>query len=153
MLEIIDADLGRFAITDRTQVPGDFQPAFVRLFYRRAQLFARDIHVGFERRCALVSPVVHHTARIVSSSELMHHWGEGAGAFQVRPGDVHLWTKHPTRIDQLLDFQIVVRLNTAGGANRRHPEGEVETRKTCAHVRIHRRRAAHRKEHVVVHAD
>ena len=48
MLKIVDSDLSRFAITNRTQMAGDFQAALVSFFHRRAQLVACDIHVGFE---------------------------------------------------------------------------------------------------------
>ena len=47
----------------------------------------------------------------------------------------------------------VIRRDAAGGANRGDAEREIETREADAHVRVHRRRATHRKEHVVVHAD
>src|SRR6185369_17790071 len=59
----------------------------------------------------------------------------------------------PARVDQLFDFEIGVRSNAARGADRRNAESEIETRKADAHVRIHRRRSTHRKEHVVMHSD
>ncbi len=65
---------------------------------------------------------------------------------------MHLGTNHAATIDQFLDFQIEVRLNTSGRANRRHAQREIQPRKTRPHVGVHRRRTAHRKEHVIVHA-
>ena len=83
----------------------------------------------------------------------MHHGRERAPPFEIRRGDVHLRTDHPARIDQFFDFEIGVRNNAARGANRRNAESEIKPRKTDAHVRIHRWRPTHRKEHVVVHSD
>lgn len=83
----------------------------------------------------------------------MHHRSERARAFEIRRRDVHLWTNDAPAVDQLLDFQIVVRLDTARCTNCRHAERQIEPRKTGSHVRVHWRIAAHRKKHVVVHAD
>ena len=66
---------------------------------------------------------------------------------------MHLRSNHSAAIDEPLDFQIGVRRDTASRANRGHAEREIEAWETGAHVGIHRRRAAHRKEHVVMHAD
>ena len=82
----------------------------------------------------------------------MHYRCEGACAFQIRRGDMHLWADNPAAVDELFDFQIVVRFDTSRGANRRHPQRQIKTRETSAHVRIHRWRAAHGKEHVVMHS-
>ncbi len=66
---------------------------------------------------------------------------------------MHLWSNHAAGVDQALDFEIGVGRDAAGGANRRDAERQVEARKTDAHVGVHRRRAIHGKEHVIVHAD
>ena len=65
MLEIVDADLRRFAITDRAKMSGDFQPALVRFLYHSAQLGAADVHINLERGGTLIGPEVHHAARVV----------------------------------------------------------------------------------------
>ena len=132
--------------------PVTFRPAFVRFFNGRAQLVARDVHIRFEGSRARVRPIVHHASRVVGTGELMHHGRERPAPFEIRRGDVHLWPDHAAGIDQPFDFQIGVRRDAAGGANRGDAKREIETRETAAHVRVHRRRATHRKEHVVVHA-
>src|SRR5712692_2931426 len=152
MLEIVDADLCRFTETYRTKMAGDFQSALVRCFDCRAQFIARYVHVGFKRSRALIGPVVNQLARIIRPRERVHHWCERANAFEIRRGYMNLWSNHAAAVDQFLDFQIKVRLDAAGSANRRDAEREIEAWKTRAHIRIHRRRAAHGKEHVVVHA-
>jgi len=73
MFKIVDANLRGLAITDRAEMAGNFQAAFVRLFHRGTQLLARDVHVGFERGSAFVGPEVHHAPRVFGARQLVHH--------------------------------------------------------------------------------
>ena len=82
----------------------------------------------------------------------MHHRRKSATAFQIWRCDVHLRTDHAAGINQLLNFQVGIRNHAAGGANRGHTKREIESREAAPHVRVHRRRPALRKEHVIMHA-
>src|SRR5258706_10632588 len=64
---------------------------------------------------------------------------------------MHFWSDHLTRVDQFFDFKISKGHYAAGGSNRSDAQREIETREAAAHVRIHWRRSAHGKEHVIVH--
>src|SRR6185503_4795665 len=99
MLKVIDADLGCFAITNRTEMAGNFELTLVGFFNNRAQLVTCDVHVGLERGRALIGPKVNHAASVVRSCQSMHDWSEGTDAFQVWCGDVHLRTDHSARVN------------------------------------------------------
>ena len=101
----------------------------------------------------MIGPVVHHASSVIRTGKLMHHWRERSDSFEIRRGDMHLWPNHAAAVDQLFDLEIVVRLNAAGSANRGHAERQIESREAESHVRVHRWRATHWKEHVIVHAD
>ena len=65
VLEVVDAEVGGFGVGHRAEMAGDLHAALVRFVDRRAELAARDLHVGLERRRALVGPVRDLPARIV----------------------------------------------------------------------------------------
>ena len=134
-------------------MPRHFHSALVCFFYCGAQFVARYVHIRFERSRALIGPEVHHASRVFRPGQFVHHRRERAAAFQIRRRDVHLRSNHSAAVDKPLDFQIRVRRYAASRANRGDAEREIEAWEAGAHVRIHRRRAAHRKEHVVMHAD
>jgi hypothetical protein len=48
VLEIVNAGFNRFGISDRTQVPGDSQAPFVRLFDCGTHFFTGNVRVGLE---------------------------------------------------------------------------------------------------------
>src|SRR5215470_6875688 len=66
---------------------------------------------------------------------------------------MHLRPDHRAGVYPTFYFKIGIRSNAASRANRCYAESKVESRKTYPHVRVDRRIAAHRKEHVIVHAD
>src|SRR6185503_4867314 len=103
----------------------DFQLTFVRFVNNGAQFISRNVHINLERCCSVLRPEVNHAARIVRSSECMHHRCEGAASFEIWRGNMHLWTNHPAVVDQLLDFKICVWNNAAGGANGGNAKGKI----------------------------
>src|ERR1043166_468210 len=132
---------------------GDLESALVCFFNCCAQFIACNVHVGLERSNTLICPVVHHLPRVISTSQGVHHRCKRTLAFQIWSGDMHLWSDHPSCVDQLLDFQIGVWSDTSRSTNRCHSIRQIQTRETASHVGIHGRRATHWKEHVVVHPD
>src|SRR5690349_7574175 len=89
VLEIINTNLRCFLVANRTKMARDFESALVRFLDDGAQFSARDVHVGFERSGAEVSPVIYELARIVGSSKRVHHGREGTNSFEIRRRDVH----------------------------------------------------------------
>src|SRR6185295_4084446 len=139
VFEIVDADLRRFTIADRTKMSGYLEPAFVRFFDSRSQFGARDVHVGFERSSALVCPKVDHLPRVFGITQLVHNRGERSASLQIRRSDMHLWSEHSSRVDQPFDFKVGEGGYASGCADRCDAEGQVKTGKAYAHVGIHRR--------------
>ena len=83
----------------------------------------------------------------------MHVGRIRARAFEIGPGSAHLRPNHLAGVNQLLDFDIRIRLDASAGANCGYAGGQIQAWEAVAHFAIDRRRAAHRKEHVIVHAD
>ena len=68
VFEIVDAELRRFAIGDRTEMTGDLESARMRGIDRRLQLGACDVDIGLERGRAFIRPVVHGLRRVVRTA-------------------------------------------------------------------------------------
>ena len=87
VLEIVDAEAGRFRVGDRAEMAGDLDAAAMRFVDRGGELAARDLHVGLERRRAFVGPVLHLPARVLGPLQRAH-LDERVRAVQVRRGRV-----------------------------------------------------------------
>src|SRR6185437_2339964 len=125
VLEVVDADRGGFAVGDRAQVTGDLQPQAVRLVHRRLQFGAGDVHVGLERGDVLFRPERHGLLRVLGVADGVHLDEGRVRAFQIRPGDVHVRAGQLSRIDRVLEVEVGVRLDAAGGAQGGDAHGEI----------------------------
>src|SRR5262249_20240308 len=93
-------------------------------------------------------------AGIVGVFKLVHLRGEGTLALKVAAGDVDLGADHAAIVDGLLEFQIGIGLDGAGGADAGNASGEVETREAAGVLGVESDAAPRRGVvHVVVHAD
>src|SRR5262245_22034503 len=151
MLQVVDSQVGRLAEADRAQVARDLDSPFVGGLNGSAQLGAGNEVVGLKRGHSAVGPELHRLARLVRTGELIKLHREGAFAFQIRTGDVHLRAGNLAAINRLFEFEIGVRLDAAAGSNRGNSAREVKAGKAVAH--LVEQAAAGRVEHVVVHAN
>ncbi len=151
MLEVVDPERRGFAETDRAQVARHFRSARMRGGDRRAEHRRRQVVVRLEVVDALVEPEVHRLRRILRARQRVHLRRERAFAFEVRARHVHLGSGGLARLDPLAHFEIRVRLDRPGRADRRHTAREVETREAERH--LGEGPASGRIEEVVVHPD
>jgi hypothetical protein len=105
VLEVVDAKLDRLRVAHRTEMAGHLEATAMHLLERGAELLAGDVLVGLEGGDAAVRPVGDRLPRIVRPAQLMHLEVRiaGAGAFEVRPGDVEVRSGHATAFDRLLE--------------------------------------------------
>ena len=129
---------------------GDLQPALVRLVHRRAQLVARDLHVGLERRRAHVGPVGHVPARFVGVLHVAH-LQERVRSVQVRRGRVDRGAGLLPLLDQLLQLQVHEAVHVPARPHRRHAAREVEADEAGAELAVDARTG--RVVEVLVHHD
>ncbi len=125
MLQIVDAEIGGFRIRDRAQVTGDFQPATVGLVDRRAQLGARDLHVGLERCRAHIGPIRDLTPGVVRILQGVHLqlvlW-----AVEVRCRGIHRRPWLQAAVNLPLEIEVHHAVGVAPRAHRRHAAGEIQ---------------------------
>ena len=117
VFEIINSQRDRLRPRDRTKMPGQFQLVRVRFLDGRAQFFAGDVHVRFERGHAFRGPVVHHALRVVHAGQFMHLRENCRRAFQIRRGRINGRPRHQACVYTALHFQIGVRLQASGRAH------------------------------------
>ena len=151
VFEVIDAEPSRFLETDRAQVPGDFRSPLVRGGDGRREFLRSDEHVSLEIVDAFIEPEIYRLGRVIRSRELVHLQSPAAGAFEVRSGNVNFRAQHLAFVDGLLDFEVGVRLERSGGADRGNAACQIKPRKAVAHLAEDA--AAHGIEQVIVHAD
>ena len=70
VLEVVDADLGSFAITNRTQMTGNFQSALMRFFYGCAQFILPFLGLASTRANLLAM-----FALVLVTQGLLNHYG------------------------------------------------------------------------------
>ena len=154
VFEVVDAERSGFAKTDRTEMAGDFESVRVRDFDDGGEFVGSDVHIRLERGHAFGDPIFSGAARVFGIFELVHLRSERAGAFEVRTGDVDLWSDACAGVDRFFQFEVGVCLDAAGRSNAGYTAGEVEARKTRRVFGVHRGRTERRRIiHVVVHAD
>src|SRR5207244_13212588 len=116
VLEIINAERGGLAKADRAEVARHLQPTAVRGLDNGRKLSARVVDVGLERGDALFGPILHRLARVVRPGELVEVGRKRPDAFEIRSGNVDLRSRRETRVDQLIEREVGVRLDAAGRA-------------------------------------
>jgi hypothetical protein len=135
VLRVVDADVGGFRVGDRAEMAGDLQPALVRLFDRRAQLVARDLHVGLERGRPHLGPVRHLLPRIVRIfSACICSWF--CGPFRYGAGGVHRRPRLAPGLDLLLQVDVHQPVRIAAGPHRRDTAGKIETHEADAELTV-----------------
>src|SRR5258708_11220822 len=134
MLEIVNSKLGRLWVGHRAQVTRDFEMPAVRLIDRSLKLRARDVHIGFERSCALISPESNRSPSVLGRCDLVHLDERASWTLKVEPGHVDMRPNHFSGIDLLLDVEVGIRLDASCRAHRRHAIGEVEPRRAEGHL-------------------
>jgi hypothetical protein len=98
----------------------------MRLLDCCAEFTARDVHVGLERGHAFGGPVIDEALRVVRVSEFLHLGEFGVRTLEVRCAGVKCRAGHKAGVDALLQLQIRVRFDAAGGAHGGDSGGEVE---------------------------
>ena len=136
VLQIVDAEIGRFGQRHRAEVPCDFQPAFVRVLDGCAKLGARDLHVGLERRRAHVRPVRHLLSRIVGILERVH-LKLVVRAVQIRRRGIHRRAGLLACVDLLLQVDVHQPVRVARGPHGRDTAGEIEAHEADTKLAVH----------------
>ncbi len=126
VFQVVDPQLSRLAEGHRAEMPRELEASAVRLVDRRAELGARDVHVGLERREALVGPMRHHLAGVLRAGERLDCENREAGPIQIRRGRVHLGPGDLPGIDRALQVEIGVGHEAARRANGGRAAREVE---------------------------
>jgi len=138
---IAESGGSRIDETDRAEMASDLDAVRVAAFTAAASF----VSVMFMYALNEVTPslIQYSTVRRASSRvlELMHLDGEGAGAFEVRSGDVDFWASEFSFIDGAFEFEVGVRLDAAGGADGGDAAGEIEEREAGGVFGIERERA------------
>ncbi len=136
VLEVIQAQVSCLRKAHRTQVPGHLDAACVRRFHCRAELRARDVHVGFERSDSRIDPIVHQLDSLFRIFELVELRSEGTHALEIGSGNVQLGPRDLSRVDQFLQREVGVGLETTGGSQGGNTSREIQARKTKAHFSV-----------------
>ena len=142
MLQIVDAQRGGFRVAHRAKMAGEFQAMAVRLFDGGAQLGAGDVHVGLVGSRALRRPEGDGGACVRRIGELVHLDEGAVGAFEIGRRHVHVWPHDMTRIDLMLEVEIGIGFDAAGGAQGGDAQGEIEPGRGKGHLRHHQRLVA-----------
>src|SRR5882762_7072738 len=140
VLQVVNAELGRFFVGHRTKMPRNLEAAFVRGFDGSLQLGASEIHVRLERSDAAVGPVVDKLAGLVGTAQVMHLDEGAVGSLQVRTGNVEVRADEFAFIDRSLQVQVGIGLHAAGGSKGGYAAGEIEARRGERHLRDQQRR-------------
>ena len=135
MLEIVDAERDGFGIAHRAEMSGDFEAVAVRFLDRGAKFGAGDVHVGLERGRTLRRPEADGGARVRRIGELVHLDEGAARAFEIGRRHIHVRAGNMTRIDLLLEIEVGIGLDAAGGAKRGDAGGEIEPGRGKRHLR------------------
>jgi len=125
VFEVVDSQIRRFAVGNRAEVTGDLQPSLVRFLNRRAELVTADVHVGLERRRALVSPVVHLTPRVVGPFHVPH-LREGIRSVQIGRRGIDGRSCFLPVVDEAFELQVHEAVYVAAGPHRRHAAGQIQ---------------------------
>jgi len=83
VLDIVDAQLGGFAVGDRAEMAGNAEAALVGGFNYFFQLRAGDVHEGFEGSDTLICPELCRFVGVFRPVELVDRKAKIAFAFQV----------------------------------------------------------------------
>src|SRR5882757_3520528 len=129
----------------------------MRVLNGHLELFGLDAHVGLEGGDALRGPVVNGAAGIIrvdESMQLRYHTEEIA---DVRTGDAQLRSRLFTRVDDLLQGEVRVRLHAPSGARSGNAAREIQPWSAVEHLDIERQSIlatlGTRIKEVFVHAD
>src|SRR6266478_3251924 len=114
MLEVIYPKRCGFAEAYGAKMARNLNPAFVCCLGRSAKFSARNVHISFEGRKALVRPLVYHLASVIRSGKDMKLRCKASLAIQIWTGKIHLWPWCLSGINQLFQIQVGVRLDTSG---------------------------------------
>ena len=114
VLEIVDAESRGFVVRDGAEVARQLHPAFVSFGERGAQLFARDVHVRFERRRAEVVPPGDELSRVFRTGELVHLREIESRSLEVRGRRVDPWPSKLSR-NPVQDFTYAERYGEPWG--------------------------------------
>src|SRR6266403_813021 len=117
MLQVIDTQCGRFAKSNRAQMPSDFYSALVGSDNGGRKLRRSDEHVGLEIVHTLIHPVICSFGCVFRPSELVELHSKRSWALEIRAGDMHFRAGSFSCINLFLCFEISVGLERAGGTN------------------------------------
>ncbi len=127
VLKIIDSDLHRFCVAHRTQMPRNFQAAFVCLFNCGAHFLTRDMRVGLKRSHSMVGPKSHNLPCIFRPGELIHlQVLVAAGALQIGTCNIQMRARNCASLNRMLEPHIANRIAAARCACRRHTVCQIE---------------------------
>src|SRR5262249_490018 len=127
VLETVDARGDGFTIANRAEVPGDLEPPAMSGFGDRLQVFPADLGVNLEPRRPFIGPVFDDSPRLLGRRDVSP-LDDGIGTGQIGTADVHSRPGNRSGIDLLLEADLGVRRNAAGGPDARDPAAEVEPR-------------------------
>src|SRR6185437_3347012 len=80
------------------------------------QFLRRNKIVGFERRNSLACPVIHRVGGVGRARERMQLMDEAAAALKIRSSYIQIRTRHPNRVNGMLNVQVGIGLNAASSA-------------------------------------
>src|SRR5271155_5211983 len=91
------------------------------------EFLRREVVVSLERGDAFPRPIVHQASGVFWAGELVHLNGELACALEIGPGDVELGSRHLSRVNRPLQFEIGIGVDASAGTRGGDAAGEIET--------------------------
>src|ERR1700721_2934942 len=91
------------------------------------ELLWREVVVSLEGGDAFPRPIVHQASGVFRAGELMHLKGEFAWALEIGSGDIEFGSRHLSRVDGPLQFEIGIGVDASAGTRGGDAAGEIET--------------------------
>jgi len=137
VLQIVDAELRRFGISDRTEMAGNLQMEGMRGLNSGSEFGTGDMHVCLEVVGTCSGREVDEGAGVVRAGEGVH-LHEGAGTLEIRRGGFDMRANEDTSVNEMTKVDIGVGLDGAGGSDGGDTVGEVHARSGKGHLREQR---------------
>ena len=135
MLEVVNAERDGFRPGDGAEMAGELEVVGVGGGDSGGKLRAGDVHVGLEGGHAFGGPVVDHAGSVIGTGELVHLGKDGGRAFKVGSGGIERGPGHEAGVDAVLDHEVGVGLQAAGGAHSGDASSQVEARRGVGDLR------------------